>query len=336
MRHRNRCWITLAAACPVLLLSAQTPAPPFKPNAQIGVPARVGSIVTISGSNETLEHGLLREVTIHSAELALTFPNRVENVVATVQEKLLIIRASLRNPEKKSTFHIGPSAAIGFRLAQRYTGTGKFQFVMHFDPDTLKHLQKDLKGGDSGSLVGVWRIPADFRDFRLGITSDRPNLIAWYDLNSAIGKLRDPLFAAPDGINVKPSATVPPGSAAFEIDGLEIRPGGLTMPNHIAGAPVDPNKPAHVVTLTVTNRLLMPARWGWQYLNVELIGANGTATKAYPAIIDRATDKDWAGDLAPGASVTSQFLFYPGTGNAAGRTVRLTLLATGRQVEFGL
>ena len=71
----------------------------FKPNAQLGVPARVGSIVKVIGTNEVLEQGNLRELTLASAELALTFPNRVENVVAKADEKLLILRGSLRNPE---------------------------------------------------------------------------------------------------------------------------------------------------------------------------------------------------------------------------------------------
>lgn len=305
----------------------------FKPNAQLGIPARVGSIATVIGTKEVLELGHLREVTLTSAELALTFPNHVENVVAKVDEKLLILRGSMRNPEKKSVVHLGPSAVISLRLAARYTGTGKFTFVGHFDPVTLKHVSKDLKGGESGEFVGVWRVPADFNDFRLGVTSDQARIVAWYDLTAQVGRLRG-IFAVADGVGVNRSAAVGPGTTV-EIDGLELVPGGVSRPARIAGAASDPVKPFHMVTLTATNRLLLPVRWGWQYLTAELIGADGSVTKSYPDLIDKATDRGWSGDLAAGASTTSQLLFYPG-GVVQPKALRLTFLATGRTVEMGL
>ena len=306
---------------------------PFKPNAQLGVPAQIGAISRIIGSNERIETGTLRELTLKSCELALTFPNRVENVVARADEKLLILRGSIRNPEKTSVIQIGSSSAIGFRLWERYRGKGKFEFVLHYDPVTLKHLNKQLKFGESGDFVGVWRVPADFRDFRLGAISEQKNIVAWYDLTEHIGKIQS-VFAEADGIGVKPMVTVPAGTAV-EIDGIEMGPGSLSRPARIAGAASDLSKPFHVVTVTATNRMLMPARWGWQYFTTELIGADGSATKAYPSIIDKATDAPWAGDLAAGASVTSQFQFYP-SGTVQPKALRLTLNATGRSVEMAL
>lgn len=305
----------------------------FKPNAQLGVPARVGSIVKVTGTNEVLEQGNLRELTLASAELALTFPNRVENVVAKADEKLLILRGSLRNPEKTTVISLGPSAVIGLRLAARYTGTGKFTFVSHFDPATLQHVNHRLKGRESGEFVAVWRIPADFSDFRLGVISDKPLIVAWYDLTAHVGKLRG-IFAAADGVGVNASAVVG-ARTAVEIDGLELAPGGVSRPARIAGAASDPSKPFHMVTLTATNRMLLPVRWGWQYWTAELIGADGSVTKAYPDLIDKATDRGWSGDLAAGASTTSQILFYP-NGVVQPRALRLTFLATGRWVEMGL
>jgi hypothetical protein len=320
--------------CRVLLLGlplfAQTP---FKTTAQLGVPARVGAVTTVIGTKQVLETGMDREVTLTSAELALTFPNHAENIVAKADEKLLILRGSLRNPEKTSNFNFGPSNAIGFRLWERYTGTGKFNLVFHLDPDTLDRTQKNLKGGESVKFVSIFRIPADFHDFRLGLTTEQAKIFPWYDLNAAMGHIHS-IFAAEDGIGAKESATVPAGQS-FEMDGLEIAPGGVSRPGRIAGAAVDPAKTTYVVTLKVTNRLMLPARWGWQYVTAELVGADGSVTKSFPDIIDQATDKSWSGDLAAGATVTAQFLFYPSGANRP-TTLRFTMGTTGRKVEIGL
>ena len=331
--------LAASAQTPALLAqtpaSAQTPAPqkPFTPNAQLNLPARVGYDAFVIGTKEKLEIGGHRELTITSAELALTFPNRAENVIATAAEKLLIIRGSLRNAEKTSNINLGPSAVVGLRLAQRYTGTGKFAFVLHYDPVTLNHVRHNLKGGQSASFVGVWRIPADFTDFRLGFTSDTPKYVAWYDFTSTLTRLKS-IHAAPGGLTTLPSAQVP-ANTTFSLDGLTIQPGPLTRPARIAGAATDLSKPFYVVNLNVTNSLLLPVRWGWQYINAELIAADGSATKFYPNIINQSNDTPWSGDLDPGATATSQLLFYPAT-PITPRALRLTILATGRSVELSL
>jgi len=66
------------------LASAQTPAAPkpFKATAQLGVPYVIGAESNVMGSNEKIEVGSEREVTLDSAELSLLFPNRQENAFA--------------------------------------------------------------------------------------------------------------------------------------------------------------------------------------------------------------------------------------------------------------
>ncbi|MBM3795977.1 MAG: hypothetical protein FJW31_18400 [Acidobacteria bacterium] len=122
------------------------------------------------------------------------------------------------------------------------------------------------------------------------------------------------------------------------MDGLEFTCEGVSQPRRIAGSPVTPDKPVWVVTLRVANRkLLLPARWGWRYLTAELVDAGGgVAIRAYPAIHDAATDAGWSGDLAPGASVRAQFLFYPSSGKLTPGEFRLTMNDTGRGVAIRL
>jgi hypothetical protein len=314
------------------LASAQTPAAPrpFKATAQLGVPYVIGAESAVIGTKEKIEVSSEREVTLDSAELSLLFPNRQENVFARAGEKLLILRGSIRNHERTSNARLTSSESIGLRLWQAYKGPGKFKFVGTFDPSTLEYINKQLKPGDSAKFVAVWRIPADLADFHFGLMYDRPQKIAWYDLAPSVGRIRS-TFATPDGIGATDSAKVAPGQT-FDLGALEIRMGGVSEADTVAGVRRPETGHRYIVNLTVANRLLLPARWGWQYVTAELLAADGSVLKAYPDIIDLATDRSWYGDLNPGASVTSRFLFPSDTAKSP-RALRLTLPEVGRTVE---
>ena len=316
-------------------VSAQTPAAPrpFKATAQLGVPYVIGAESTVIGTKEKVELASEREVTLDSAELALLFPNRQENVFARAGEKLLVLRGSIRNHEKTSTARLTSSESIGLRLWQAYKGPGKFGFVGTFNPSTLEYISKQLKPGDSEKVVAVWRIPADLTDFNFGLMYDVPRKVAWYDLAPAIGRIRS-TFATPDGIGATDSAKVGPGET-FDLGALEIRVGGVSEPETVAGVRRPATGHRYVVNLTVTNRLLLPARWGWQYVTAELLAADGSVLKAYPDIFDLSTDRSWYGDLNPGASMTARFLFPSETAESP-RALRLTLPEAGRTVEAAL
>jgi hypothetical protein len=215
-------------------------------------------------------------------------------------------------------------------LWEAYKGPGKFTFVGTFDPSTLKYISKQLKPGDAGKFVAVWRIPADRRDFDFGLMYDIPKKIAWYALAPVIGRIRS-TFATSDGFSAIDSARVAQGET-FDLGALEIRVAGVSEPETVAGARRPDGSHRYVVNLTVANRLLLPARWGWQYVTAELLAADGSVVKAYPDIIDLATDRSWYGDINPGASITARFLFPSGTA-VSPRALRLTLPDTGRTVE---
>lgn len=329
--------VVLALIPVAALAQAPSPAsPPFQATAELGRPATVGSRRYMDASRkQELEVGNLREVTLESAALGLVFATPGENIVATAGEKLLILRAQLRNPEKTSNFNVTGGSAIGFKLWQRYDGTGKFQFVGHFDPDSLRPVQKNLKGGESVRFVSVWRVPVDFVDFRLGLVSGNTTLVPWYDLNGKMTRLSSS-FATADGLSAQPAIQVGTGQP-FDMDGLELVVHGLSQPRRVGGSNVDPSKPAQVVALTVTNRQLQsPARWGWQFVSAELSDGSGPGVTHYPTLYNEATDAAWAGDLAPGASVRTQFVFHPAAGRFAAREFRLTFKESGRMVSVRL
>jgi hypothetical protein len=317
------------------LASAQTTSAPkpFKATAKLGVPCVIGAESTVIGTREKVEVSSEREVTLDSAELSLVFPNRQENVFARAGEKLLLLRGAIRNHEKTSNAHVTRTESIGLRLWQAYKGSGKFGFVGTFNPSTLEYISEQLKPGDSAKFVAVWRIPADLTDFRFGLTYRSSQKIAWYDLAPVVGPIRS-TFATPDGTSATDSAKVG-ASDTFELGALEIRMGGVSEPETVGGMRRPNGGHRYVVNLTVTNRLLLPARWGWQYVTAELLATDGSVLKAYPDIIDLATDRSWYGDLNPGTSMTARFLFPSDTAKYP-RALRLTLPDAGRTVEVAL
>ena len=52
---------------------------------------------------------------------------------------------------------------------------------------------------------------------------------------------------------------------------LEIRLGGVSEPESVAGVRRPETGRRYVVNLTFANRLLLPARWGWQCVTAELL-----------------------------------------------------------------
>jgi len=52
----------------------------------------------------------------------------------------------------------------------------------------------------------------------------------------------------------------------FDLGALEIRVGGVSEPEIVMGVRRPETGHRYVVNVTVANRLLLPARWGWQYV----------------------------------------------------------------------
>jgi len=67
-----------------------------------------------------------------TAELAFSFANHVEPIIANRDDKPLIPRGAVRNPKKTSKSSIGPSMSFGFRIRERDTGNGKCPFRRRF------------------------------------------------------------------------------------------------------------------------------------------------------------------------------------------------------------
>jgi hypothetical protein len=303
------------------ILAAQ-PAPPrpFAPTAAIGRPYVIGEDPEDYGKIK-VDYAKKYEVTLEAAELALRFPNRRDNVLAGANQKLLIFRGTARNLSKEREAVLSPGGMFGVRIWRPYAGPGEFKFVLGYNPETLQAYETKIPPGGAAKFIEVIEVPAGYEAMEVGLYFLNRQRIAWYDLKPVV-KLAS-VFADEGGIKALPAANVAAGTS-FDLDSLDIRVAGV---ERTAGG--------YAVDVDVTNRMLLPARWGWQYFTAELVGADGAAVRFYPEVIDRTTGRAWAGDLAAGASAAGRYTFTAAAAFVP-RYLRLTSVATGRVIEAGL
>lgn len=309
--------IALCSLAPLHGQNAVAPAKPFVATAQIGKPYVIGEDPDDYGKIK-VDYGYKFEVTLDSVEASLSFANRRENILAKANQKLLIFRGTARNPSTETEASLTSGAMFGVRMWERFQGPGTFRFILGCDPETLDGMNARIKPGASARFIQIIEVPAAYTAMQLGLYYRSTKRIAWYDLRAS-AKLNS-VFAGPDGgLTALQSAKVPAGSS-FDFDGLEMKIAGMARSGN-----------GYVLDLSVTNRMLLPSRWGWQYFTAELIGADGTAVPFFPDVIDKSTGKSWSGDLPAGASTTGQYTF--GGANFIPHALRLTSAATGRTAE---
>lgn len=297
-------------------MMAQTPAPkPFAATAELGKPYVIGEDVDDYGQIK-VDYAKKFEVTLESAELALRFANRRELALAGAGQKLVILRGTARNLSTSVAADFLGSMSFGVRVWKRHEGPGEFKFVMMTDPENLRGESSKLAPGATGRFVEVLSVPFGYEAMQLGLYLKSTKRLAWYDLR---GARMASAFAGTDGTKARVEA-----GKWFDLDTLDAR---------VAG--VERTREGFVVDVEVKNPMLLPSRWGWQYFTAELVGADGTAVRFFPTVVDKATGQNWVGDLATGAGTTGRYTFTAGVGFAP-RSLRLTSAATGRVVEAGL
>ncbi len=311
------------------LQGGQTQPKPFRANAQLGVPYTVGVQEVVHGSNEKIDTGTLRILTLTSARLAAIYPNTSENVAAGAGEKLLIMRGTVKNPSS-----VELSLSSGSFLSIRFWD-GKpgevYKYVGIYDPETHKPVHSNLRKGQSASFECVIRVPVKFDSFRVGFHYRYPANMAWYDLNPKLGKMNSTF--SPDGLALVDRAQALKDQV-FDLDTFQMKILGASEPSAIGGM-AKGDQPLYVVSVEVTNTMLLPARWGWQYVTPELVLMDGTTVAGMRDMIDKATDKTWSGDLPVGATMTAQFVFRPTEGQVPA-AFRLTTISNDRTIQVPL
>lgn len=302
---------------------AQQPAPapkPFAATAALGKPFVIGEDPDDYGQIK-VDYAKKFEITLDSVESTLHFPNKHGNVLAKSDQKLLVFRGTARNVSNEKEARLSSGDMFGIRIWKRFEGPGRFQFVLGYDPATLDAMSVKIPPGGSAKFIEVIEAPAAYTDLQLGIYLRNRARIAWYDLRP-IAKLNS-AFAGPDGLTALQTAKVATGSV-FDFDGLDMRVTGSARQSN-----------GYTVDMQVTNKMLLPSRWGWQYFTAELIGADGAAIRFYPDVLDISTGRPWTGDLPVSASTTGRYSFTTPAAFVP-RALRLTSATTGRIAEVAL
>ncbi len=304
----------------------QPPPAPFKETAQLGVPFTVGTQMVVHGSNKEIDTGDQRILVLNSARLATNYPNMAENITAGAGEKLLVLRGTFGNPSTV-VLPVGPSAFLSIRFFDG-AGKGAFKYVGIYDPNTHQVVHANLRKGESIPFDCVVRVPAEFNEFRVGLYHQNRAKIAWYDLNPVLGTIASSF--SPDGRLLLNAASAR-RDQRFDLDEFQMKVLGVSEPASVGGV-AKGDRPLLVVSAEVTNTMLLPARWGWQYVTPELLMPNGATVAGNGDLIDKATDKTWSGDLAAGATMTAQFVFRPEQGQRP-IAFRLTTLVSKRSIQ---
>ncbi|MCW3055758.1 MAG: hypothetical protein JWN14_4928 [Chthonomonadales bacterium] len=321
--------LTVVSLVALFLQGAQTPPKPFKATAQLSVPFTLGFQEVVNGTNEKLDTGTLRTLAISSARVGATYPNTSENVTAGAGEKLLIVRGTLTNPSVVE-LSLSSSSFLTIRFWDG-KGKGEFKYVGIYDPQTHNLVHSNLRKGQSTAFDCVVRIPSAFDPFQIGFYYQNRAKIAWYDFKTKLGAMSSTF--SPDGFTLSDRAQAAK-DRSFDFDIFRMKVLGASEPSSIGGV-AKGEQPLCVVSAEVTNTMLLPARWGWQYVTPELVMKDGSILTGSRDMIDKATDKTWSGDLPVGATMTAQFVFRPSKGQIP-TAFRLTMSQSKRTIEVPL
>lgn len=281
-------------------LIAGQPTSAFVSNAKLGTPYLLGYATVVSGSKEVIDTGTQRIFTLNSVRTALSFAAKGETFVAGAGQKLVLLSCTLKNPSTVVS-HLGPGDTYGIRVFDTGAVKGDYH-VAGAVSASLAPLHQDLKRGESADVITILQAPARVSTLRLGFYYQQQGLknLRRYDLTSSVPKPNS-VFST-DGLVYSDTAEVKIGQS-FELDSLEAK---------VLGFRALPGENQLAVDVQVTNRTMLPAKWGWQYATANLLTNGGESIPYYSDFFDKATGKSWSGDVPAGATVNGEYRFNPG------------------------
>jgi hypothetical protein len=302
------------------LALAQTPAP-VAYTGKLGTPYLLGPVATVIGSKERIEIGVQRLVTLRSVETAIAFGGKRQTFVAAKGQKLVVFRATIKNPEK-NPIRVSPSDTFGLRIFDTKFVAGDVSFLGAFT-DSLDPLSMQLKSKQSVDVVTVYQFPETTPHLRIAIYFDRfqAKKDPRFDLTKQIRPARS-VFAA-DAMNYRPTASAQVGKW-FDLDDLEFNV-----------ASCEKASGGYKVRVQVRNPMSVAGRWGWQYAKATLVDAAGERVDYYPDFVATPEHADWRNEIPGGKSVAGDYTFNTG-GSFVPVKLVLRMVATERQVEVKL
>lgn len=325
--------ILLAALAPRATAQAnaapQAAPKPFVADAKLGESYLIGRTEkSASGKfvNE-MEHLL---VSIESAQLALRFPARDKLVVAGENQQLLVLSGTMKNPQQQKVDVYGGSM-MNIRFFDAEAGRGRYGQETTVRGDSLTFLTVKLAPGESAPYVMVLRVPSNGPSLKLATL--RPyGPLHRYDLASVATNATS-VFPR-TGSSIASSANVTAGQQ-FDFDSFDMKVTSVREVSKIGSYAASSGKHLFAAEVQLTNRMLMPERWGWQYCTPELKDASGTAIPWSRDMLDAQSGQSFSRDLNPGESATVVYVFTADS-RITPASLTLSMLKTKRQVQVAL
>lgn len=293
---------SMLASIALLLMFGQTaPNRAFKANTEIGQFTKIG--MTIMQGGKPQDWGNQQKIALNAARVDLNYPCKDRLIAAEAGLKLLVLNLTQLNTSRNSLVVGGDTMPL-LQIWDPH-GSRDFRLVNYFDPKTKTQPTGILKTGQKVTFDMVVQVPANFDDFRLGLSWQRPEFVAWLDLRGKMGKMTS--VFSPNGISAEDVGEAQ-ANTPFDLGPLKVTVIGEAAESDRKGS-VASFGPGRVLSLTAENVQAAPVRWGWQYIEATLVLTDGTKVSAYPSIYVSESGNAWVGDLEPGKSVRSQFVF---------------------------
>lgn len=300
--------------------SAQTKPTEPKTTAEFGKAYKIGQLGP-GPNGRVYEQGRSRIITLNSAFTTLAMSTESEAYVAEAGAKLVVIRATIKNPEKKD-ISLGPSNSFGARLIQPGFSTEKVKFVAAITRDN-KHLNTKLASGKSLEIQQIYQFPYSTPSLKLGIYYDNfyPSDAPKFDLSNKLDKPNSPFAKSA----LEYVATAKIKSDEFSIDGYQFK---------IIAAHAGKDN-GNTLLIQITNTLNCPRPWGFQYADVFMYDIKGVETRFYPNFFADDSFADAKNMIPPGKSVTGEYRFYPNEKTKID-TIKINFKSTSRELTVEL
>jgi hypothetical protein len=324
--------VGLAASLSAQARPAQpTPAAPYVADARLGELYLLGR--TFSTANRSFvdeaEHLL---VSVESAQLALRFPTREKLVVAGENQQLLILSGTVRNPQKADVDVSGGSMmTVRFFGSVPASARSLYGQEITVQSDSLRDLKVRLRPGESARYTMALRVPSDRPSLKLAtLRTEGP--VRRYDLEPVVTNAAS-VFAR-DGANVAASARAAAGET-FDLDAFDMRVSAVREVPKVGTHAASPGRYLYAAEVQVTNRMLLPEPWGWQYCSPELKDASGRSIPWSRDMLDAQTGQTFSRDVAAGETATVVYVFRADS-RLTPAALTLAMLRSKRQVEVAL
>jgi hypothetical protein len=318
----------LLAGLAQVLLAQPQPSPEFQADSRLSEPYLIGATRSTADKKIVItnEHLL---ISVESATLALRFPNRESNTVAGENEQLLLLSGTFRNPQKEPTSVPGGTPV----LVRIFGGTpGQiYRLDNFFEADSLQHLDVTLKPDQSARYTIVLRVPAEKPTLKISLRRrDGPS--RKYDFGPVV-KRTGSVFLT-ESFGVASSAKVSVGQV-FDLHALDVNVVSVREVSKAGTYVSSEGKYLYAAELQVTNRMLLPEKWGWQYCTPDLKDASDKTIPWSRDMLDVQTGQTFSKDLGPGETATVLYVFSSDT-KSVPRVLRLMDVRTKRHVEISL